>query len=730
MVYAEFIASKTVNPIVSGFDCGELSPTLFDFQRAVVKWAIKRGRAAIFGDTGNGKTVMQVEWARRVADHTGGNILIAAPLCVAQQTVEEAADKLGVAVHYCRHGEDSRPGINITNYEMLHHFDLSAFAGIVLDESSIIKHQEGKTRNALIDAVQSVPYRLACTATPSPNDFMELGNHAEFLGIMSMNEMLATYFMHDGGETSKWILKGHAKTRFWEWLATWACVFRNPSDLGFDGSSHVLPELKIHRVIVHSPDADGQLFPAVAEGMSGRQKARKESVDRRVEAAAELANKIDGPVVTWCLLNDEGDKLQESIAGAVQVAGADTVADKETRIMGFSHGEFEKLVSKTSICGFGLNWQHCNHTIFASINDSFEQFYQAVKRFHRFGQKHDVHVHVVYSEAEGPVFENIMRKWAQHEQMQREMVDHMRNAMQKEIFGASIEKAEYVRDVATGEGYEIHLADCCDLAAEIADDSIGFSIYSPPFSQLYCYSNSDRDMGNSKDDAEFMTHYRFMVDQLLRITMPGRLTAFHVMNIPAMKGRDGFIGLKDFRGDLIRLYQEAGWIYHSEVCIWKDPVTQMQRTKALGLLHKTIRTDSSMSRQGLPDYLVVMRKPGDNVVPISHTHETFPVSLWQKYASPVWFDIDPGDTLNFSDARDPDDVKHICPLQLGVIRRALDLWSAPGDTVFSPFSGIGSEGYCALQAGRKFIGSELKPSYWKAAVKNLDSATKVTMALF
>lgn len=732
MDYEEFIRSKEMAFVPSGFDIdlSDINPVLMDFQAAIVKWSVKRGRSCIFGDTGNGKTVMEAEWAKLIADATQGQIIIAAPLAVAQQTIEMARDLQGIEIGYARHPSHIKQAITITNYEMLDAFDLSEFAGIALDESSIIKHQDGATRNQIIDQSKSIPYKLALTATPSPNDHMELGNHAEFLGVMKMTEMLAMFFTHDGGETSKWVLKAHGKRKFWEWVATWAVCFKSPADLGFDGSRHILPPLRIHQVIVPSEAAEGELFPVVADGLLGRNKARKESLDRRVAKAAELANSFDEPVVTWCLLNDESDKLEESIDGAVAIQGSDSIDFKEKSIHGFSHGEYQKLVSKASITGFGLNWQHCSKTIFSSINDSFEGLYQAIKRFHRFGQTKPVDAYIVYSESEGPIFQNVMRKWAQHEQMQMEMVEYMKEAMKKEIFGATIEKTEYVRDVKKTDQYELHLVDCVDLLTETPDDHIGFSIYSPPFSQLYCYSNSDRDMGNSRDDAEFAKHYRFMVKQLMRATKPGRLTAFHVMNIPAMKARDGFIGLKDFRGDLIRMYQEEGWIYHSEVTIWKDPVTQMQRTKALGLLHKTIRTDSSMSRQGLPDYLVVMRKPGVNPDPISHTHEDFPVDLWQRYASPVWFDINQSDTLNVAEGRDPDDIKHICALQLGVIERALELWSKKGDLVCSPFSGIGSEGYVSLKMGRRFLGSELKPAYWRAAIRNLDSATKQTMDLF
>lgn len=279
------------------------------------------------------------------------------------------------------------------------------------------------------------------------------------------------------------------------------------------------------------------------------------------------------------------------------------------------------------------------------------------------------------------------------------------------------------------DNYTMVHGDCVEVVSQLPGNSVHFSIFSPPFSSLYTYSNSDRDMGNSTDE-QFEHHFKFLIKELYRILKSGRLVSFHCMNLPTSKAHHGYIGIRDFRGDLIRWFQDEGFIYHSEVCIWKDPVTAMQRTKALGLLHKTIRKDSSMSRQGIPDYLVTMRKPGENDEPISHTSDEFPVQLWQRYASPVWMDINPSDTLQFREARDEEDERHICPLQLQVIERALDLWSNPGDVVLSPFGGIGSEGYVSLQKGRKYIGVELKESYWKVACKNLDSAKSSMGDLF
>jgi DNA modification methylase len=720
--YDAFIKTKASTSIPAGFDPKDMGGDLFDFQRAIVEWACKRGRAAIFADTGLGKTAMQVEWARQVNEHTGGDVLIAAPLCVAQQTVEEAA-KFGIHVRYCRDQKDAKPGITITNYEMLERFNPADFAGVVLDESSILKAHDSKTRARITEMFRDTPYKLSCTATPSPNDHMELGNQSEFLGVMTATEMLAMFFIHDGGDTSQWRLKGHGKTRFWEWMSTWAVCIRNPADLGFDGARYVLPGLEMHEHIIESPEAlPGQLFSGIAQTLTERRDAKRGSMSERVKLASDLVNSHNRPAIVWCHLNDESRALADAIPDAVEVTGSMTLDQKEAAIMAFTHGQKRVIVTKPSIAGFGMNWQHCADVVFAGLDDSYESFYQAVRRCYRFGQFKVVNVHLVSAESEGAVKANLERKQQQADTMADSMVAHMRELTKQSIKGASVEKSEYRRDVAKGEGWTLHLGDCVEVAREMPDNSIDYSVFSPPFASLYTYSNSDRDMGNCKTTSEFYDHFRFLVRELYRVIKPGRLLSFHAMDLQTSKFRDGVIGLHDFTGELTRMFTDEGWIYHSKVTIWKDPVTAMQRTKALGLLHKTIRKDSSMSRQGIADYLVTMRKPGDNAEPISHTHETFPVQKWQRYASPVWMDINPSRTLQFKTARESDDERHICPLQLDVIERAMELWSNPGDLVFSPFTGIGSEGYVSIEMGRKFVGSELKRSYWELAKRNLSEA--------
>lgn len=728
MNYEQFLTNKIQFDRPSGFDASDTNLSrgvgdleLFPFQSAIVKWALKRGRAAIFADTGLGKTAMQSAWSWAVHQYTGNRVLILAPLCVAPQTVEEAA-KFGIPIRYVREmPENGDTGIFITNYEMIDRFEpwiqKGYFDGVVLDESSILKHQDSKTRRRLIELCSQIPYRLSCTATPSPNDYMELGGQAEFLGVMGTMEMLSMFFIHDSGETSKWRLKGHGKTKFWEWMSQWAVFVKRPSDLGFDDSGYLLPELRIHERVVQTGKPVGQT-------LSERNRARRETVDQRVAECAALVNASTEPFIVWCNLNDESAKLAAAIPGAVEVRGSDKIEVKEERIRTFNEGRARVIITKASITGYGINWQHCAQMAFVGLNDSYEDLYQAIRRCYRFGQKRPVDVHLISADSEGAVMENIKRKEAQAQEMSDQMIAHMRDFCRREVTELKREKSDYVRDRFAGEDFEIHLADCVDLARELPDNSLDYSIFSPPFSSLYTYSNSDRDMGNSKDDDGFFNHFRFLVSELYRAMKPGRNVSVHVMNLPTSKQHFGYIGIRDFRGDIIRLFRDAGFIFHSEVCVWKDPVVAMQRTKALGLLWKQIKKDSAMSRQGIPDHVVTFRKDGENPNPVWHTPEEFPVRLWQELASPCWMDIKQSNTLNRKLARDEEDERHICPLQLDLIERCLFLWTRPGDVVFSPFTGIGSEGYVATAMGRRFIGSELKRSYFEVAKSNLSTSPR------
>lgn len=722
--YEAFVKNKRRVEVATGHTPGDLNEHLFDFQHAIVSWAVRRGRAAIFADTGLGKTLMQLSWADEVATHTNGIVVVLAPLAVSEQTIEQGAT-FGIEVKRVPAGKSpNAPGIWITNYERINAIDFASLAGIVLDESSILKSHDGKTRTAIIDACQSIAYRLSCTATPSPNDFEELGNQCEFLGVMTRTEMLATYFINDAGDTGTWVLKGWGQSRFWEWMGTWAVVLRSPADLGFDGSRYDLPALTYHEHVVQTEALGDELFSRPAMTMLERRKAQRDSIEARCAALADVVNaEPDEPWLIWCHLNDEAELIKSLIAGAVNVQGSDSPESKTKNLLGFAHGSVRVLCSKPKIAGYGMNWQHCARVAFVGLDDSFEMFYQAVRRCYRFGQKREVQVHIFTAENEGQILQNIKRKELLHHEMSANMIEHMKDIMNKELAGQENIVDEYQEATHSGDGFTVHMGDCVKWTKRMPDNSVDYSVFSPPFADLFVYSNSDHDMGNCANDAEFVAQLRFLIGELFRIVKPGRNVSFHCMNLPTTKMRQGFIGLRDFRGDLIRAFQDAGFIYHSEVCIWKDPVVAMQRTKALGLLHKTIRENSTMSRMGLPDYVVTMRKPGEIEDRVTHGDD-LPVMMWQKYASPIWDDINQGRTLNKMPARDDKDLKHMCPLQLDVIERCIHLWTNPGDTVFSPFTGIGSEGYCAVKMGRKFIGTELKPAYYELACQNIADARK------
>lgn len=429
MDYQKFLNNKKFILESSGFDIDKsiLNPMLYDFQKDIVRWALAKGRAAIFADCGLGKTPMQLEWAQKVHDRTGGKILILAPLAVATQTVREGK-KFGIKVQICESQDDCIDGINITNYEKLDRFVANEFEGIVLDESSILKSFTGKVRTSIIENFSSVPFKLACTATPAPNDYMELGNHSEFLGVMTRSEMLAMFFVHDGGETSKWRLKGHAENIFWQWMASWCVFIDNPINLGYEISGYDLPKLNITEIIV-----DGDAPIAAPMTLSERRDARRDSLQLRCEKAAEIANSSDEQFLIWCDMNNESELLSRLINDAVEVKGSDKPEHKSSSMLGFSNGTIKNLVTKPSIAGFGMNWQNCNNMIFTGLSDSYEQFYQAVRRCWRFGQQKEVNVYIVISAKEGCVKQNIERKQADFIKMQKAMIELTKDITKKEL---------------------------------------------------------------------------------------------------------------------------------------------------------------------------------------------------------------------------------------------------------------------------------------------------------
>jgi hypothetical protein len=713
MDYQTILEKKRRAHKTSGFkiEQPELNPLLFDFQKFTVQRCLELGKAAIFADCGLGKTLMQLEWAKQVAERHG-NVLILCPLAVAGQTIQEGA-RFGYDV--ARVQDFSGDGIYISNYDQLGNIDCSLYAGIVLDESSILKNFEGKTKTLILDSFKNTPYKLACTATPSPNDPMEIGNHSHFLDVMTYNEVLAMYFVHDGGETAKWRLKGHAQSEFYKFISSWALMFSNPADIGFDAKGYHLPSLNyIEEQIKTTHRNNGLLFNDIAVSATNfNQELRLTLVDR-LSKVAEVVNASSENFIIWIKQDAEGEELRKLIPGSIEVKGSDKQDYKESKLLGFANNEFRVLITKSKIAQFGLNYQNCHNQVFAGLDFSFEGLYQSIRRSYRFGQKNEVNIWIVTTDTMQNVINSIRTKQSQFEKMQNEMAKYVCAEMTH-----TNEKLEF--DEYKNEWYNIQRGDCVQLIANVPDESVGFSVFSPPFAELYTYSSHIEDMGNSKDYKEFMQQFGFLIKELYRVIKSGRNVAVHCMDLPIQKGKEGFIGLRDFSGMILRAFEDAGFIYHSRVTIWKDPVVEMQRTKALGLLHKQIKKDSTMSRVGIPDYVLVFRKDGDRVEPVTNTD--LPVDLWQKYASPVWMDINQSDTLQgFQKARDERDEKHICPLQLPVIERLIHLYTNKGDTVLTPFMGIGSEVYQAVKMERKGIGFELKKSYFEQAKKNVAAA--------
>lgn len=710
MDYQEFLKSKQKNHVLSGFDIEEskLNSAMFPFQKFIVKLALMAGKYAIFADCGLGKTLMQLEWSYQVTQRTNKRVLILAPLVVVEQTKREAY-KFHIDVDF----------VDADNYEQLNNIDTSIYSGVVLDESSILKNYEGETKKLILDRFKLTPYKLACTATPSPNDPMELGNHSEFLDVMSRNEMLAMYFVHDGGETAKWRLKGHAIKLFYQFVGTWSIMLNKPQDIGFEMEGYALPTLNlIERQIITPKRDNGQLFnDAIISATNFNSELRLSKKERLAEVVDIVNSRPDENFIIWIKQNEEGEALRKLLPEAIEVKGSDTDKWKKEKLLGFANNEFKILITKQKIASFGMNFQNCRNQIFASLDFSFEGLYQAIRRSYRFGQKNEVNIYLITIDTMSNVKIAIDTKQKQFQIMQ----DEMAKAINANLNNKLMSESDFDIEQEENEWYKIKRGDCVQLIPEIESESIGLSVFSPPFAELYTYSSHVEDMGNSKDYNEFLIQFGFLVKELYRIMMSGRNVCVHCMDLPIQKGKHGFIGLRDFSGLLLKVFEDAGFVYASRVTIWKDPVVEMQRTKALGLLHKQVKKDSTMSRVGIPDYVMIFRKDGERSNPVTNTD--IPVDLWQKYASPVWMDIDYGNTLQgFRNGREDNDEKHICPLQLDTIERLIHLYSNKGDTVFTPFMGIGSEVYQAVKMERKAIGFELKESYFDLAKANVKQA--------
>lgn len=748
--YDDFLQSKVVRAEAHGITvpADAIHPMLFDFQRDVTLWALRKGRALVGLDTGLGKTFVQLEWARLIANRT----LIIAPLSVARQTQREAR-KIGLDVHYVRSMDEvDGDGIYITNYEMAERIDAEAFGAVVLDESSILKSLDGATRRLLTEKFGSVPYRLCCTATPAPNDNAEVGMHSEYLGVMRNNEMLSQFFIHankvledmvdigDGRQMKiktkragtlgqEWRIRNYAKGEFYRWMASWAMMLSTPSDLGYGDNGYILPPLKITPVFVdveYRPE--GQLFFTGLKGIQDRNNVRRATLENRVAFAAEMVNNSKEQWIVWCGLQREADALMAAIPGAHEVQGKDNPEDKAKAFEDFQDGKYRVLITKPKIAGFGMNFQNACNMVFVGLGDSWEAYYQCIRREWRFGQTRPVNVYIVLSEVEREIYDNVMRKESMAAEMKRELISNMQIYEKEEIMtDRAVIQDEYAETDNSGNGWRALLGDSAKRLAEIASDSVDMSVYSPPFADLYTYSNSPRDLGNAHNTDEFFTHYKFILSEMFRVHKPGTVTCVHTADIPALGMKDGYIGLKDFPGAVIKAHEEAGWIYKGWAVVAKNPQAQAIRTKAKALLFVQLKKDSSQSRPAILDRVLFFNKPGERdaaVTPVERGE--IDNEKWIDWAGGIWTGISESDTLQYTTARAPDDEKHICPLQLGTIERCVKLYSNPGELVLTPFLGIGSEAYMAVKFGRRAIGIELKPSYYAIAIKNLADVERET----
>ena len=791
--YSEFLAGKRIEAPVVGFDVApeDINPALFPFQRDIVRWALKLGRAALFENVGLGKTIQQLEWAKHVAAHTGKPVLIIAPLGVAAQTVAEGA-KFGYTVR--RVFEQAEIGaaslvsadsdLFITNYDRVHLFTPSVFGGVVLDESSILKHYS-KTFFRMVSLFEDIPFRLCCTATPAPNDWVEIGNHAMFLGIMHFKDMLARWFVGEGDIARKARLKHFAREDFWRWLTSWAVCITRPADLGeeYDMTGYDLPTLRLHEhrlpmseASIERAQASGRLMPDDSPSATEFQKVKRESMAARMEKVREIVEAIpdDEQVILWCDTDFEADALLELFPTAVEVRGSQSTKVKEDRLWAFTSGAARIIITKPQIAGFGLNWQDKHHAIFAGVSYSFERTYQALGRMHRYGQTRETHAHFIYAETEGNVMQMLDSKRLGFEEMQAEMREALctHGLFREGSNQTTFSKAGF--EIEQGANWTYYLGDCVPVTKTLPDNSVHLGIHSPPFAQLYIYSDSEADMGNAADKDEFFTHYNFLIEEMLRVTVPGRCCAVHVKDLPLFGNRDGVMGIDPFSDEVTAAFlrarlsserdlpdaEQTRWVLQSRVTVEKDPVVEMQKSNSDGLLYKNWLERAERLRVGLPDYVLIFYKhaPGEEGVNVKHdtldketyygdnppAHYRYPslpsrkngrinaaLPIWQEYANPnwsdvvvplVWTDIRMTNVLNHMIAKSDKDERHICPLQLDLIGRLIHWKSNPGEVIFDPFGGIASTGYQAIKQGRKFWGVELKPEYHRIGTKYLTDA--------
>ena len=722
MNYDDFLKTKQRKTENTGFKVSktELNPMLFDFQKEIVSRALIAGKYAIFADTGLGKTAMQIEWAKQVMLHTNKPVLILCPLAVSAQTINEGL-KFGVNIEKYNPKTIAYPSnyIYISNYEQLNNIECSCFGGVVLDESSILKNYNGKTKQTIIDSFKRTRFKLACTASPSPNDDLELGNHSEFLNVMSSQDMRAIFFTTEKSrkDGNKYRLKKHGIKEFFKWVNSWAVMISKPSDLGFKDDRYNLPSLNIieRSVDVEMTDFEnGLLFKNTNVSATTFNKELKDKLGHRMREVAKIVNeeKPNETFLIWVNIDLEGQLLRKLIPEAIEVSGSDKPEIKEKNLLGFANNEFRVLITKKKIAQFGLNFQYVKNPnmIFASLDFSFEGTYQAMRRMYRFGQTKEVNVYLITIATMENVKKSIEEKERKFNRMRNNMVKQMNEGIEYKI-------EDIEREQVRNSRYEATRGDSTQLIKEIPSNSVKFSFFSPPFSNMYVFSDAIQDLSNCTTYEEFMEHFEFLVPELFRVMCEGRMVAMHLMQTTTLKGGDGYYSIVDFRGDVIRLFQKYGFYFHAEITIRKDPQLAAVRTKNHQLMWGTTKKNSLIVRPGLADYIIVMRK-GKDVDIEEKVNRGIPFNKWCDYAEPIWSNIDESDTVKFRDAKGSSDERHITATQREPIKRLLMMYTNEGDVCYTPYSGSGTELCEFIKAGCYGIAHELKKSYFDQTIIN------------
>lgn len=739
---------------------------LFDYQRFIVSTAFQKRRYAIFADCGLGKTAMFLAWIRRVKPLIGDKkILIISPLMVLKQTIEEEKKFYGESTISDIHKQDIEEWakedgrqIAITNLDKFQETrDLSGrVEAVILDESSILKNTTGKIRTGLIESTRGIQFKLCCTATPAPNDREEYANHAAFLEyVRSNNEFYSMFFVNrDNG----WEIKPHGLEGFYSYLSNWSVYCRNPERYGFSDNLDVIPspsfttiqvpwtpeqEAVISRGLggeIDSRDAmnRAQYYQQLSKGFLKKGSDYERIPSNKPKAIIEILNQNRGrPTVIWVVYNEEEKALLIDLVqagfSAKSISGSTDEEERAGIIQEFREGKFEILVSKPKLLGFGINLPFVTVQIFNGMTDSYEQFYQSVRRSYRFGQKESVSVYLPVTNAEVKILDNVLRKKETFEIDSNRQEDAFITNLKPEVSNflsgvvsmTNETESESKESYQQGNDWIAYRGDNVKVLAQLEKESVDFAVFSPPFSNLFAYSNEIQDMGNSREASEFYLHFEFFLKRLHEVLKQGRLVCCHLSQLAALKSIEGYVGLKDFRGDMIRLFQRHGFIYFGEWCIAKNPQMQAIKEKVRSLSFKQLETDRLGSKPGLNDYILIFKKKGQAVTILDDS--TGPTrNEWIDWATGIWTGINESDTLNVRGTKGDDDVKHICPMNLQVIRRCIRMYSGPGETVLDPFMGIGSSGVEALKLKRKFIGIELKGEYFDESVKNLKETQPLT----